>query len=81
MFCGVDYPVKPDNDRERECGVMTGEGRSAGGVVSFSIIVRLASFNVLVRLDSFVVIARLDRAIGIRSFRVNKLPREGVVIP
>ena len=22
---GVDYPVKPDNDRERECGVMTGE--------------------------------------------------------
>ena len=20
MLCGVDYPVKPDNDRERECG-------------------------------------------------------------
>ena len=72
MLCGVDYPVKPDNDRERECGVMTGEGRSAGGGVSFGIIVRL---------DSFVVIARLDRAIGIRSFRVNKLLREGVVIP
>ena len=23
MLCGVDYPVKPDNDREGECRVMT----------------------------------------------------------
>mgnify|MGYP003166107943 CR=1 FL=1 len=23
MLCGMDYPVKPDNDRERECRIMT----------------------------------------------------------
>ena len=23
MLCGMDYPVKPDNDRERECRIKT----------------------------------------------------------
>jgi len=23
MLCGMDYPVKPDNDREKECRIMT----------------------------------------------------------
>ena len=26
ILCGIDYPVKPDNDRERECQIMTGGG-------------------------------------------------------
>jgi len=23
MLCSMDYPVKPDNDREKECRIMT----------------------------------------------------------
>ena len=61
MLCGMDYPVKPDNDRKErgassrmaeKSGVYERMTEECGG-----------AFSIIVRFDSFSVIARLDRAI------------------
>ena len=70
MLCGVDYPVKPDNDREGECRVMTEkkevlaqEWQKKSGVYERMTEECGGAFSIIVRFDSFSVIARLDRAI------------------